>query len=104
MKKLPALVGVLIGALIGLFTTISDELGLKIVMISIGSVTGLALGVGISQLGKRGEMPLPKDSIPGIGFSPEDRMATYWRDKGNIYPMPGHPDPEGASREPNDFL
>ncbi len=31
-------------------------------------------------------------------------MKTYWRDKGKIYPMPGHPDPEGATRDPDQLF
>lgn len=105
MKKLVIAGGMLVGALIGLFATMSDGLGLKIVMMSIGAVIGFALGAGISQFGRRGEIPLAEeDSVSGIGFALDERMATYWRDKGKIYPMTGHPDPEGATRDPDDFL
>lgn len=105
MKKLPILGGIAVGALIGLFTSISDGMGLKIVMMFIGALAGTAVGTAISRTGERSHrMPFKKDSIPAVGFPPEERMTTYWRDKGKIYPMPGHPDPEGATRDPDQLL
>lgn len=105
MKKLPLWGGMAVGALIGLFTSIPDGVGLKIVMMSIGALAGAAVGAAISRTGERShKMPFHKDSIPGVGFSPEERMRTYWRDKGKIYPMLGHPDPEGATRDPDQLL
>lgn len=105
MKKTPIFVGMTLGAIAGLFAAIPDGLGLKIVMMSIGAVAGTAVGGAISRIGERGrKIPLQKDSIPGVGLSSEDRMKTYWRDKGKIYPMPGHPDPEGATRDPDQLF
>ncbi|RZI40141.1 hypothetical protein EGT07_25140 [Herbaspirillum sp. HC18] len=105
MKKLPPWVGMAVGALIGLFTSIPDSVGLKIVMMSIGALAGTAVGAAISRIGERNhKMRLQQDSIPGVGFSPEERMRTYWRDKGKIYPMSGHPDPEGATRDPDQLF
>lgn len=105
MKNLPALVGILIGSLIGLFTTISDELGLKIVMISIGALAGAAVGMAISRMRRQEKKSkLNRVFFPGTELFPGDRASTYWRDKGRIYPMPGHPDPEGVTRDPADLL
>ncbi len=105
MKKLLIFGGMVTGSLVGLFTSLPDAVGLKIVMISIGALAGTAVGLAISRIGGRSHMtPLQKDPIPGVGFSPEERMRTYWRDKGKIYPMSGHPDPEGATRDPDQLL
>lgn len=105
MKKLSALVGMLIGALIGLFATISDELGLKIVMLSVGALAGTAVGMAISRIRRQEKQSkLNRAFLPGTELFPGDRASTYWRDKGRIYPMPGHPDPEGATRDPDDLL
>ena len=100
MKKFPILAGMALGAILGLMTSIPDSSGLKIVMMSIGALAGIAVGGAISRMLSKGpSMPLRKDSGSNIGFSPEERMSTYWRDKGKIYPMPGHPDPEGVTRD-----
>lgn len=105
MKKLPVFVGMMLGALIGLLTSLPDGMGLKIIMMSLGALAGTAVGLAISRIGRRSHMtPLQKDPIPGVGFSPEERMRTYWRDKGTIYPMSGHPDPEGATGDPDQLL
>lgn len=105
MKKLPVLIGMTVGALIGLFATFSDGLGLKIIMMFFGSLAGMAIGAAISRTGRSGhKMFLQGGSIPGVGFSPEEQLRTYWRDKGKIYPMSGHPDPDGATRDPNQLL
>lgn len=91
------LIGMALGAIVGLLSSLGDSTGLKIVMIAIGGIAGAAIGGALSRVGKR--TAHQRDSFPEIGFSPDDRMKTYWRDKGEIYPMPGHPDPEGARRE-----
>jgi len=102
MKKSAMWIGIAIGALIGLFTSIPDGLGLKSVMMSIGGLVGVAVGSAISRLGGRiRNMPFRQDSTPGVGFSQDERMRTYWRDKGKIYPMSGHSDPEGVDRDPD---
>ena len=91
------LVGILLGAIVGLLSSLADGTALKIVMMVIGAIAGGAIGGALSRIGNR--TALHRNSIPEMGFSPDDRMKTYWRDKGEIYPMPGHPDPEGARRE-----
>jgi hypothetical protein len=102
MKKLSIVIGAAFGAAIGLFTSIPDGLGLKIVMMSIGAVAGIAIGGAFSRIGsKEAQRPSRNDSVPPIGFPPEEQMNTYWRDNGKIYPMQGHPDPEGATRDLN---
>ena len=90
----------MLGAGVGLLTSLTDGIGLKIVMMCIGAVAGLAVGGALSRIGKKDTgQPLRSDAIPGLGFSSEDQMRTYWRDKGKSHPMPGHPDPEGVRRD-----
>jgi hypothetical protein len=97
MRKVALFVGLVLGACAGLLTSLGDGIGLKIVMMSIGAVAGAAIGGALARAGRR--EPLRRDSIPGVRFSPEEHARNYWRDKGEIYPMPGHPDPEGARGE-----
>ena len=97
MRKGILVIGLIFGACVGLLTSLADGIGLKIVMMSIGAVVGAAIGGALARAG--GRERLRRDSIPGVGFSPEEHARNHWRDKGEIYPMPGHPDPEGARGE-----
>ena len=93
------LLGLVFGAVLGVLSALTDGLGLKIVMTSIGAVAGAAIGGAL--LTKRKRQPPRPDLISEAGFSAEEHARNYWRDKGEIYPMPGHPDPEGARGEFN---
>ena len=86
-----------LGASAGAFASRGDDFGPTLVMITIGVVAGAAIGGSLSRLVRRTAFhhQMRTESV----FPPDDRMNTYWRDKGEIYPMPGHPDPEGARRE-----
>jgi hypothetical protein len=94
MRKIALFIGLVLGACVGLLASLSDGIGIKIVMMSIGAVAGAAIGGALSKTGKR--KPVLPDSIPGTGSFFDEQMRNYWRDKGEIYPMPGHPDPEAA--------
>lgn len=83
MKKLPIWVGTTVGALIGLITSIPDDVGLKIVMMSIGALAGVAVGGAIACIGKKGRaLKFDDDPLAGLGVTPEDIARNYWRDKG----------------------
>lgn len=82
MKKLPVLVGVVAGAVIGFSATISDGLGLQIVMMSIGVIAGFAIGSAFSQQSKKIQIPLPDVESFGQGMSARNRMRNFWRDRG----------------------
>lgn len=83
MKKLPIWVGTAVGALIGLFTSISNDVGLKIVMMSIGALAGVAVGGAIARIGQKGQaLKSDDDALDGLGVTPEDLARNYWRDKG----------------------
>ncbi len=77
------------GVLVGLLWSWNDGWGAKIVLTSIGAVTGAAVGGGLSRLGQKvGEGGSPvrfaqSSDIPGaLGTSPDDLSANFWRDKG----------------------
>lgn len=63
MKKLPLWVGMAVGALIGLFTTIPDRLGVEIGMMLIGALVGVAIGGAIAQIGKKGRVLKSDDNL-----------------------------------------
>lgn len=83
MKKLPILVGIAVGALVGLFAAIPDSLAVKFGMMLIGALVGVAIGGGIAQFGRNGRVFRSSDDIlAGLGVTSEDLARNYWRDKG----------------------
>lgn len=84
MRKLALLIGVILGAGVGLLASLTDGIGLKIVMMSIGAIAGAAIGGAISRIGNDGALPLDEtEEAYGQGTSARDRMRNFWRDKGS---------------------
>lgn len=84
MRKTIFFTFVVIGAAIGLASALEDEWGVRAVMMTIGAVTGTAIGGAISGIAARGRMKQEFDiaAMPGLGMTPTDTMDNYWRDKG----------------------
>ncbi len=86
MKKTPIFVCVTLGASIGLFATIPEGIGLKVVMMSIGALVGTAFGGAIARMGEKGRHRSKHedddDALAGLGVTPADLVQNYWRDKG----------------------
>jgi hypothetical protein len=83
MKKLHLWLAIATGALIGLLASIPDGWGVKIGMILLGSLVGVAIGGAIARIGKRAQSTrYDEDALAGLGVSPEDIARNYWRDKG----------------------
>lgn len=94
MKKTPIFVGMALGAIVGLFTAIPDGVGLKIVMMSIGALVGVAVGGAIARIGNKDRPPkFDDDTLAGLGVTPNDLMQNYWRDKGRL-PLSSPLEPE----------
>lgn len=82
MKKLPILVGIAVGGAFGLFSSIHDDAGLKIVMIFLGALTGLAIGGAFERIGESAQVwPFQNDALDGLGVTSEDIARNYWRDQ-----------------------
>ena len=100
MKKYPILVGIALGAMVGMFSALSDGVGLKIVMMSIGAVAGAAIGGAFSRSGKKRGMALDEDDESfGQGTSARDRMRNFWRDKGRTVRFTEPPDVGGTRHD-----
>lgn len=97
MARTALLFGCILGAGSGLLASVPDALGVKIVMMSIGALAGVAISGAFSRLRRR--KPPEHDPFVERTFPAHDPALTHWRDTGEIYPMPGHPDPEGGRHE-----
>lgn len=101
MRKVALFVGLVLGAGVGLLTSLTDGIGLKIVMMSIGALAGAAIGGALSKIGRRGQLSATAEDIPGLGFSPEDRMRRYWVEKGKLTSAPGIPEQDDVGDDSN---
>ena len=100
MKKFPIVVGMALGASVGLFTTISDGAGLKIVMMAIGIVAGAAIASAFARRSKMTGIALhEEDESFGQGISARDRLRNFWRDKGKTVRFMDPPDFGGTHRD-----
>jgi hypothetical protein len=73
------------GALIGLFSAANDDWATRVVMMGVGVLFGAPLGALFTGLGaRRDRNQMEVDSeLPGMGTSPKDLAANFWRDKGH---------------------
>ncbi len=81
----------LLGAALGLFSSMGESFGVQVVMASVGVVVGIAVGGVLSRLRRR-----PSHASPMIDSSEasEDRVSNYWLDHGRLTAAPGLPDPD----------
>lgn len=73
------------GVVVGLLSSWDDGWGVKIVMMGIGAMFGVAVGGGLSKLGQGRPYfhSAQSGDIPGaLGTSSEDLSANFWRDRG----------------------
>jgi hypothetical protein len=84
MQKAVFLVFVVVGAAVGLASALTDDWGVKMVMMTIGAVAGAAIGGAVSGVAARGSKKpdLDSEALTGLGMSPTDLIDNYWRDKG----------------------
>jgi hypothetical protein len=72
------------GALVGLFSAVSDDWPTRSVMGVIGALAGVAVGGALTRLGRsKKALHWERDAIPGMGVTSEDLAANFWRDKGH---------------------
>lgn len=85
MRKLIFICFIALGALIGLLSAAKDDWATRAVMMGMGALFGAPIGAVLARIGKKGTRPLEWDenSHPGIGTTPKDLAANYWRDKGH---------------------
>ena len=97
MRKLIFIGFIVLGALIGLISAGNSDLGTRLVMMVVGALFGAPIGGALASIGRRGRQPLEWDEnpLPGMGTTPKDLAANYWRDKGHppfMKPSEAEPD------------
>ncbi len=84
MRKLIFIGFTVLGAAVGLLSTIGDGWSLKLFMICLGTLVGATAGGAISRIGRGGRpMNHQDDTLRGLGTTSEDLMDNYWRDEGH---------------------
>jgi|UniRef100_Q47DL3 hypothetical protein len=74
-----------LGALIGLLAAANSDWNTRLAMMGVGALFGWPIGGALASIGKKEWQRLERDenSLPGIGTTPKDLAANYWRDKGH---------------------
>lgn len=84
MRKLIFISFIVLGAAVGLFSSLHDDLSVKIVMMTIGALVGTVFGGTLASIGRqtraRGRIE-PEDAIDDTPLDELER--NYWRDKGH---------------------
>ena len=81
MRKAIFSLFIAMGACAGLLSSLDGGWGLRIVMTTLGAVAGIAIGGGVTRMGKGTRTE--SRAIPGLGTDSEDLAANYWRDGGH---------------------
>ena len=93
MRKTILIGFVVVGAALGLFSAMDESVGVQVVLATVGTVAGAAIGGALSRIGRR---------RPAMQLSPmansiettEDKVSNYWLDHGRLTAAPGLPDPD----------
>lgn len=85
MRKIVFFGFIAAGTAAGFIAALNADWGLRMVMMAIGAVVGVATGGAVTGVGKRQRMRPPSglDESYGQGTSAEDRDRNYWRDRGH---------------------
>jgi hypothetical protein len=97
MRKLIFIGFIALGALIGLIAAAKADWGTRLVMMGVGALFGAPIGGALASIGRKERQRLEWDEnpLPGMGTTPKDLAANYWRDKGHppfMKPSEAEPD------------
>ena len=104
VRRLIFIAFIMLGAAVGLFSALHDDWGVKIVMMTIGSIVGAVLGGALTMTGRRSRSPqaFESDDAYGQGTTAKDRDRNYWRDKGHPpFMKPSNADPDHHMFDPD---
>lgn len=74
---------VVAGSAVGLLSTLGDGWGLKLFMIFLGALAGVACGGALSRICRSGRPVFREDTLRGLGTTSDDLLDNYWRDEGH---------------------
>ena len=82
MRKLFFIASIVVGAIVGLLSSIDDDWMTQVVLVAFGALVGTA--VGGAFIGRRGfnREWIEKD-VPGMSASMNELVANAWRDRGH---------------------
>jgi hypothetical protein len=86
----------LLGAALGLFSAMTESLGVQIVMSGVGSIAGAAIGVGLAGIGRQRQHGRPQsdDEAIALDSAQDEQVKNYWLDRGRLTAAPGLPNPD----------
>lgn len=97
MRKMVFIGFVVLGALVGLLSSAKADWGTRLVMMGVGALFGAPIGGALASMGRKERQRLEWDEnpLPGMGTTPKDLAANYWRDRGHppfMKPSEAEPD------------
>ena len=97
MRKLIVIVFIVLGALIGLIAAANNDWGTRFVMMGVGALFGAPIGGALVSMGRKERQRLEwvENPLTGMGTTPKDLVANYWRDEGHPpFAKPGESEDE----------
>jgi Na+/glutamate symporter len=93
MRKAIFIGFIVLGAALGLFSAMTESVGVQVVMAAVGAVAGVAIGGALSRVGRR-RRAIYVSPMADSPETTEDRVSNYWLDHGRLTAAPGVPDPD----------
>ena len=96
MRKTIFIGFIVLGAALGLFSAMTESIGLQIVMGSVGAVAGVAIGGGLAGIGRRRQQGRPRndEEATDLERAQQEQVKNYWLDRGRLTAAPGLPNPD----------
>lgn len=94
---------IVLGAAMGVFAALQEDVGLKVVFTCVGSVVGAAVGGALTRIGHQHGRSIRDDMTDGLVAVQDGQARNYWLDRGRPTASPGLPhadDSDPHSREP----
>ncbi|WP_168226778.1 hypothetical protein [Rhodoferax sediminis] len=95
MRKTMFVLFILLGSAVGVFAALNESVGLKIILGSIGTAAGAAVGGALAEIGRRRGRPHTQFSeADGLAAVQDEQARNYWLDRGRLTASPGLPHPD----------
>ena len=74
---------ILLGSVVGLLASRPEEWSIRIVVMLLAAMVGVAIGGALSRVGGQRPVGAVSDALPGDGTTSKDLAANFWRDRGH---------------------